>query len=96
MSIQRWDIYTDFAGSLHEDKHPTGKWVTHDDHAAEVERWKLAYEDIHREYNEKCERVEELRATLRYCRDNTHDPNVYEVARIALNALNAEKEGNSE
>ena len=38
MSIQRWDIYTDFAGSPHEDKHPTGKWVTHDDHAAEVER----------------------------------------------------------
>ena len=38
MSIQRWDIYTDFAGSLYEDKHPTGKWVTHDDHVAEVER----------------------------------------------------------
>ena len=38
-------------------------------------------------------RVQELEAVLRYCRDNTHDPNVAEAARIALNALNVEKEG---
>ena len=33
-------------------------------------------------------RVQELEAVLRYCRDNTHDPNVYEVARAALEGDN--------
>ena len=102
MSVKRWHAYIDEEDDDGNDlfvshqQDAKGGWVRYDDHAAEIERWKLAYEDIHREYNEKCERVEELRATLRYCRDNTHDPNVYEVARVALNALNAEKEGNSE
>lgn len=31
---------------------------------AEVERWKLAHEDIYREYGEKCERVGQLREAL--------------------------------
>ena len=35
--------------------------------------------------------VERLRVALRYCHENTSDPNVAEVARAALDAVSAEK-----
>ena len=43
---------------------------------AEVERQNLAYEDLKREYDHKCERVDELRAVRRaFVRDNRDKTN---------------------
>ena len=72
-------------------RHGEGRWVKYDDHVVEVGQWAATVARVTNERDDehlarvKAEaEVERLRVALRYCRDLSNDPHVYNYAIEAL------------